>query len=98
MKSALLHYPYDEVFRFVDKVCQRNGFRIHEINKESGEVIANRGYKLLGNKSRLHLKLERKAKLITKVNVEIMRERIKKNPAALQKMEEEIIDTIYKYF
>ena len=98
MKSALLHYSYGEVFRYVEKVCQRNGFRIQKMNEENGEVTAERGWKVLGTKTHLHLKLEKRAKLITKVNVEVMLNRMKKNKTGADKIEEEIIDTIYKYF
>lgn len=98
MQSAVLHYSYSDVFPYLKKVCKRKGFHILKLNEESGEVIAERGWKILGNKSRIHFTLSKKSTLITQVNVEIMFDNIKKNKTDAGKFEEEVIHTIYKYF
>ena len=98
MKSALLHYPYDEVFKNLRRVCKRKHFRIQEINELNGEMKAVKGWRILGSKSELHLKVEKQSQLITKVDVKVMIDGIKKYGTESPKAEEKFIETIYKYF
>jgi len=98
MKSALLHYEYGDVFRNLRRICRKNGFRIQSFNEESGEVNAVKGWTFLGNKSHLHIQVEKTSKLVTKVNVELMLKGLKKPDPKSEHVEGQIVDTIYKFF
>ncbi|MCX6292398.1 MAG: hypothetical protein NT126_11640 [Bacteroidetes bacterium] len=98
MRSALLHYPFGEVFKSIEKVCDRNDFRITSSNEKKGEVTAERGRKIFGNKVLLHIKIEKREKLISKVNVTVLLSGIRKTEKDSLKIEEKIVDTVYKLF
>ena len=98
MKSALLHFPYGEVFNAMEKICSRNNFRIIDFNEKKGEINAEKGSSLIGNKISLHLKIQRTDKPVTKVIVEVEIKGRMKRFIEADKVEEKIVDSIYRHF
>ncbi len=98
MRSALLHFPYGEVFNLMEKVCRRNNFRIIDSNEKKGEINAERGSNFIGNKLFLHLKVQRTDKPVTKVFVEVELKGRMKRFIELEKVEDRIVDSIYNHF
>ncbi len=98
MKSAHLHYSFGEVFKQLEKVCFRNGFLVLNSNEKKGEINAVRGWKLFGNKTYLHLKVSKKDKVGTKVDVVVKMSGLRKENKEVPKLEEKVVDTIYKFF
>jgi hypothetical protein len=96
MKSALLHFPYGEVFNSMEKVCRRNGFRVMDTNEKKGEINAEKGNRLFGNKILLHLKIQKQNTV--KVNIEIVASGWLKRFFNATEMEEKIVDSIYRHF
>jgi hypothetical protein len=98
MKSALLLFPFGEVFNTLEKVCNRNGFHVMDSNAKRGEINAERGSNFIGNKIALHLKVERTDKPVTKVIVEAEIKGRMKRFIEISKLEEKIVDSIYRHF
>jgi hypothetical protein len=98
MKSAVLYFPYGEVYHAMEKICKRNNFHIVDSNEKKGEVNAERGSNFIGNKIMLHLKIQRTDKPVTKVFVEAELKGRMRRFIEIEKLEDKIVDSIYRHF
>jgi len=88
MKSALLQYPYVDVFGPLEKICKKKGYSKIKIDQETGILHASKGIQLFNN----HVDQ------ITRINITASSFKISHGPKDLQEIEERFVETIYKFF
>ena len=98
MKSALLQYPYGEVFEPLERLFKRKGFSRVKIDPTTGVLHASRGLNLFGNPIEVEMKVEKVDDQITKVNVIASSFKLSPGSKDLDELEDKLINTIYKYF
>jgi hypothetical protein len=98
MKSALLQYPYGEVFGPLEKICKKKGYSKININQEAGELHATKGIQLFNNLVDLEVKVEKVDEQITRINITASSFKLSHGSKDLQEIEERFVETIYKFF
>src|SRR5689334_21132498 len=69
MKSALLQYPYGEVFEPLEKICKKQGYSKIKIVQVIGVLHATYVLQLVVNHLVLAVKLEKVDDQITRINI-----------------------------
>jgi len=82
----------------MEKACKRNGFTVLTSDDKKGEITATKGNKILGNKTDLSLKVIKTEKLVTKISIEVKLIGFRNKNSNPAKIEEKVVDTIYKLF
>ena len=98
MKSALLQYPYREVFEPLEKICQKKGYSKIKIDQETGVLHATKGIQLFNNHVDLDVKVEKVDDQITRINITASSLKISPGSKDLDEIEERFVETIYKFF
>ena len=98
MKSALLQYPYGEVFEPLEKICKKKGYSKITINRETGVIHARKGIQLFNNLIDLDVHVERVDEYITRINIVATSVKVNSGGKELEEVEEKFVDTIYKFF
>ena len=98
MKSALLQYPYGEVFEPLEKICKKKGYSKITIDQASGILHASKGIQLFNNHVDLNVKVEKVDEQITRINVMASTFKISNGGKDLEEIEERFVETIYKFF
>jgi hypothetical protein len=98
MKSALLQYPYQEVFGPLEKICKKKGYSKIKIDQETGLLHATKGIQLFNNHVDLDVKVEKVDEQITRINITATSFKISPGSRDLQEIEERFVETIYKFF
>jgi hypothetical protein len=98
MKSALLQYPYGEVFEPLEKICKKKGYSKIKIDQETGMLHASKGLQLFNNHVDIDVKVEKVDEQITRINISATSFKISPGSKDLEEIEERFVDTIYKFF
>ena|SRR6186713_2891650 len=98
MKSALLQYPYGEVFGPLEKICKKKGYSRININLDEGVLHATKGIQLFNNHVDLDVKVEKVDDQITRINITASSFKLSPGSKDLQEIEERFVETIYKFF
>jgi hypothetical protein len=98
MKSALLQYPYGEVFGPLEKICKKKGYSKIKIDQETGMLHATKGIQLFNNHVDLDVKVEKVDDQITRINITASSFKISAGSKDLDEIEERFVETIYKFF
>lgn len=98
MKSALLQYPYGEVFEPLEKICKKKGYSKIKIDPETGVIHATKGIQLFNNLVDLDVKVEKVDDQITRINITASSFKLSSGSKDLEEIEERFIETIYKFF
>jgi len=93
MVTASLRYNIDNVIETLPGVCLRKGFSVTGINKARNSIEAKKNTFFFWNKLHLNLKIIQLENDVVNVGVKILYKGIPQ-----QKMEEEFVDTLYKFF
>lgn len=98
MKSALLQYPYGEVFEPLEKICKKRGYSKIKIDQETGMLHASRGIQLFNNHVDLNLLVEKVDDQITRISITATALKTSSANKDLDEIETRFVDTIYKFF
>lgn len=98
MKSALLQYPYREVFGPLEKICKKKGYSKIKIDQETGVLHASRGIQLFNNHIDIDVKVEKVDDQITRINISASSFKLSAGNKDLEEVEERFVETIYKFF
>src|SRR6187549_1562187 len=98
MKSALLQYPYVDVFWTLEKICKKKGYSKIKIDHETGILHASKGIQLFNNHVDLDVKVEKVDDQITRINITASSFKISHGSKDLDEIEERFVETIYKFF
>jgi len=98
MKSALLQYPYGEVFGPLEKICKKKGYSKIKIDEGTGVLHATKGIQLFNNHVDIDVKVEKVDDQITRVNITASSFKLSQGNKELEEIEDRFVDTIYKFF
>lgn len=98
MKSALLQYPYGEVFGPLEKICKKKGYSKIKIDEVTGMLHASKGIQLFNNHVDLDVKVEKVDDQITRINITATSFKLSQGSKELEEIEDRFVDTIYKFF
>lgn len=98
MKSAILQYPYVRVMESLEYICKRKGFNIISSCHESGKINSKQNGFLSLTSIRYELHIEKIEEKITRVNVTASSRGNFMGKKKLDTIEENLVNSIYKYF
>ena len=98
MKSALLQYPYREVFEPLEKICKKKGYSKIKIDEATGVIHASKGIQLFNNLIDLDVTVEKVDEQITRINITASSFKLSSGNKDLNEIEERFVETIYKFF
>lgn len=98
MKSALLQYPYGDVFGTLEEACKKKGYSKIKIDKVTGILHASKGIQLFNNHVDIDVKVEKVDDQITRLNITASSLKLSPGSRELDEVEERFLETVYKFF